>query len=133
MGRKPLTVLLCFFAVIWIQGCGGKGQAENVSVVSDNSPQQVITGITKAMQNADISGAIAYVCKASQAKVGSALLKMDTSTRLRLASAILSSKKVSESGNRSVYKATIVLPTGQAVEETFEIITEEGIWKLFSL
>ena len=71
--------------------------------------------------------------KTAQDKIGSALQIMDTSARLRLAIAILGSKKVSESGNRSVYKGTIILPNGQAVEETFEIITEDGVWKFVSL
>jgi len=128
-----LIVLLLFLAAAGIQGCGGQGGAGSAGGTSGNSPQQAITGLTTAIQNGDISGALAYVGKASQDKVGSALQRMDTSARLRLAVAVLGSKKVSESGNRSVYKGTIILPNGQTVEETFEIITEEGIWKFVSL
>ena len=133
MGRKLLIVLLLFLAAAGIQGCGGQGGAGGAGGTTGNSPQQAITGLTTAIQNGDISGALAYVGKASQDKVGSALQRMDTSARLRLAVAVLGSKKVSESGNRSVYKGTIILPNGQTVEETFEIITEEGIWKFVSL
>ncbi len=133
MGRKLLIVLLLFVAAAGIQGCGGQGGAGSAGGTTGNSPQQAITGLTTAIQNGDISGALAYVGKASQDKVGSALQRMDTSARLRLAVAVLGSKKVSESGNRSVYKGTIILPNGQTVEETFEIITEEGIWKFVSL
>jgi hypothetical protein len=133
MGRKLLIVLLLFLAAAGIQGCGGQGGAGSAGGTTGNSPQQAITGLTTAIQNGDISGALAYVGKASQDKFGSALQRMDTSARLRLAVAVLGSKKVSESGNRSVYKGTIILPNGQTVEETFEIITEEGIWKFVSL
>ena len=133
MGRKLLIVLLFSLAAVWIQGCGGRDEAGKTGGTTGNSPQQVITGISRAIQNGDISGALAYICKASQAKVGGALQRIDTSARLRLAMAVLGSKKVYESGNRVVYKGTIKLPNGQAVEETFEIITEEGIWKVFSL
>ena len=135
MGRKLLIVLLFSLAAVGIQGCGGQGGAGNTggTTATGNSPQQAITGLSTAIQNGDISGALAYVDKASQGKVSSALQRMDTSARLRLAIAVLGSKKVSESGNRSVYKGTIILPNGQTVEETFEIITEEGIWKVFSL
>ncbi|GEM_PF-6104102 len=133
MGRKLLIVLLFSIAAVWLQGCGGGDQAGNAGGTTGNSPQQVITGISTAMQNGDISGALAYVGKASQAKVGGALQRLDTSARLRLAMAVLGSKKVGESGNRIVYKGTIILPNGQAIEETFEIITEDGIWKLSSL
>ena len=133
MGRKLLIILLFSIAAVWIQGCGGGDQAGNAGGTTGNSPQQVITGISTAMQNGDISGALSYVGKASQAKVGGALQRLDTSTRLRLAMAVLGSKKVGGSGNRNVYKGTITLPNGQAIEETFEIITEDGIWKLASL
>lgn len=133
MGRKLLIALLVSIAVVWIQGCGGGGQTGNDGGTTGNSPQHVITGMSTAMQNGDISGALAYVGKASQAKVGGALRKMDTSARLRLAIAVLGAKKVVESGNRIVYKGTIILPNGQKIEETFEIITEDGIWKLDSL
>ena len=135
MGRKLLIVLLFSLVGFGIQSCGGQGGAGNTggTTATGNSPQQAITGLSTAIQNGDISGALAYVDKASQGKVSSALQRMDTSARLRLAIAVLGSKKVSESGNRSVYKGTIILPNGQAVEETFEIITEEGIWKVFSL
>ena len=128
-------VLLFSLAVVWIQGCGGQGGAGNTggTTASVNSPQQAITGLATAMQNGDISGALAYVGKTAEDKIGSALQIMDTPARLRLAIAILGSKKVSESGSRSVYKGTIVLPNGQAVEETFELITEDGVWKFVSL
>lgn len=133
MGRKLLIVLLFSIAAVWIQGCGGRDQAGNAGGTTGNSPQQVITGISTAMQNGDLSGALAYVGKASQAKVGDALQRLDSSARLRLAMAVLGSKMVGESGNRVVYKGTIILPNGQAIEESFEIITEDGIWKLSSL
>lgn len=136
MGRKLLIVLLFSLAAVGLQGCGGQGGAGNAggtTTTTGNPQQQAITGLTTAIQNGDISGALAYVGKASQGKIGSALQRMDTSARLRLAAAVLGSRKVSESGNRSVYKGTILLPNGQAVEETFEIITEEGIWKFVSL
>lgn len=133
MGRKLLIVLLFSIAAVWIQGCGGSDKAGNAGGTTGNSPQQVITGISTAMQNGDISGALAYVGKASQAKVGGALQRLDSSARLRLAMAVLGSKMVGESGNRVVYKGTIILPNGQSIEETFEIITEDGIWKLSSL
>ena len=112
---------------VWSWDCVG------IDGGTTDSPQKVITGMSTAMQNGDISGALAYVGKASQAKVGAALRKMDTSARLRLAIAVLGAKKVVESGNRIVYKGTIILPNGQKIEETFEIITEDGIWKLASL
>jgi hypothetical protein len=135
MGRKLLIVLLFSLSAVWIQGCGGQGGSGNTggTTTPGNSQQQSITGLTSAIQNGDISGALAYVGKTAQDKIGSALQIMDTSARLRLAVAILGSKKVSESGNRSVYKGTIILPNGQTVEETFEIITEDGIWKFVSL
>ena len=133
MGRKLLIVLLFSIAAVWIQGCGGGGQTGNDGGTTGNSPQKVITGMSTAMQNGDISGALAYVGKASQAKVGGALQRLDSSARLRLAMAVLGSKMVGESGNRVVYKGTIILPNGQAIEESFEIITEDGIWKLSSL
>ena len=135
MGRKLLIVLLFSLAAVGIQGCGGQGGAGNAggTTSTGNSPEQAITGLTTAIQNGDISGALAYVAKVSQGKIGSALQRMDTSARLRLAIAVLGSKKVSESGNRTVYKGTIILPNGQTVEETFEIITEGGIWKFVSL
>jgi hypothetical protein len=132
MGRKLLIALLVSIAAVWIQGCGGGGQTGNDGGTG-NSPQKVIAGIGTAVQDGDISGALAYVGKASQAKVGGALRKMDTSARLRLAIAVLGAKKVVESGNRIVYKGTIILPNGQKIEETFEIVTEDGIWKLASL
>jgi hypothetical protein len=135
MGRKLLIVLMFSVAAVWIQGCGGQGGSGNTggTTTTGNSQQQSITGLTSAIQNGDISGALVYVGKTAQDKIGSALQIMDTSARLRLAVAILGSKKVSESGNRSVYKGTIILPNGQTVEETFEIITEDGIWKFVSL
>ncbi|MCL5023681.1 MAG: DUF4878 domain-containing protein [Nitrospirae bacterium] len=133
MGKKLLIVLMLSLAVVGIQGCGGQGGAGNAGGTTGGSPQQAITGFSTAIQNGDISGALTYVVKASQAKVGSALQTMDTSARLRLAIAVLGSNKVSETGNRSVYKGTILLPNGQAIEETFELITEDGIWKVVSL
>lgn len=135
MERKLLIVLLFSLAAVWIQGCGRQGGAGNTggTTAPGNSPQQSITGLTSAIQNGDIPGALAYVGKTAQDKIGSALQIMDTSARIRLTIAILGSTKVSESGNRSVYKGTIVLPSGQAVEETFEIISEDGIWKFVSL
>jgi len=131
--RKLLIVLLFSLSPVWIQGCGGQGGAGNTGGAADTSPQQAITGLSTAIKNGDISGALAYVDKASQAKIGGALQIMDPSARLRLAIAVLGSKKVSESANRSIYRGTIVLPEGQAIEETFEIIKEDGIWKFFSL
>ena len=135
MGRKLLIVLLFSLAAVWIQGCGGQGGAGTTggTTAPGNSPQQSITGLSTAIKNGDISGALSYVGKTAQDKIGSALQVMNTSARLRLAIAVLGSTKVSESGSRSVYKGTIVLPNGQAVEETFEIITEDGIWKFVSL
>ncbi len=134
MGRKLLIVLLLFMAAVWIQGCGGGGGGNSGGATSSgNSPQLAITGLVTAIQNGDISGALTYVGSASTAKIGSALQRMDTSARLRLAAAILTANKVSESGNRIVYRGTILLPNGKAIEETFEIITEDGIWKFFSL
>lgn len=135
MGRKLLIVLLFSLAVVWIQGCGGQGGAGSAGGIpsTGNSPQQAITGLSTAIQNGDISGALTYVSKVSTDKIGSALQIMDTSARLRLAVAVLGSKKVSESGGRTVYKGSIILPNGQTVEETFEIITEDGIWKFVSL
>ncbi len=138
MGRKLLTIFLLSLAAVWIQGCGGQGGGGNSGGTAPtpptgNSPQQAITGLATAIQNGDISGALAYVGSASSAKIGSALQRMDTSARLRLATAVLGAKKVSESENRIVYRGTIVLPNGKAIEETFEIITENGIWKFFSL
>jgi hypothetical protein len=135
MGRKLLIVLLLSLAAICIQGCGGQGGAGNSGGTSStgNSPQLAITGLVTAIQNGDISGALTYVGNASTAKIGSALQRMDTSARLRLAAAILSANKVSESENRIVYKGTILLPDGRVIEETFEIITEGGVWKFFSL
>lgn len=133
MRKRLLSVLLCSLAAVWIQGCGGQGGAGNTGGATGNSPQQAITGLTSAIQNGDISGALNYVGTASAAKIGSALQVMDTSARLRLAAAILTATKVSESENRIVYQGTIVLPDGKAIEETFEIITEGGVWKFFSL
>ena len=135
MGRKLLLVLLFSLAAVWIQGCGAQGGAGNAggATATGNPQQQAITGLATAVQNGDISAAISYVGKTAQDKIGSALQIMDTSARLRLAIAILGSKKVSESGSRSVYKGTIVLPNGQAVDETFELITEDGVWKFVSL
>lgn len=133
MRKRLLSVLLCSLAAVWIQGCRGQGGAGNTGGATGNSPQQAITGLTSAIQNGDISGALNYVGTASAAKVGSALQVMDTSARLRLAAAILTATKVSESENRIVYQGTIVLPNGKAIEETFEIITEGGVWKFFSL
>ncbi len=135
MGRKLLIVLLLSLAAVWIQGCGGQGGAGNNggTTSTGSSPQLAITGLVTAIQNGDISGALTYVGSASAAKIGSALQRMDTSARLRLAAAILSASKVSESENRIVYKGTILLPDGRVIEETFEIITEGGIWKFFSL
>lgn len=132
-----MIVLLFSLAAVGVQGCGGQGGAGNTNTggttTAGNPQQQSITGLTSAIQNGDMPGALAYVGKTAQDKIGSALQIMDTSARLRLAIAILGSKKVSESGGRSVYKGTIVLPNGQAIEETFEIITEGGIWKFVSL
>jgi hypothetical protein len=135
MGRRLLIVLLFSFAAVLIQGCGGQGGAGNTggTTTAGSSQQQAITGLATAIQNGDISSALAYVGKTAQDKIGSALQIMDTSARLRLAIAILGSKKVSESGSRSVYKGAIVLPGGQAVEETFEVIMEDGVWKFVSL
>ncbi len=133
MGRKLQLVLLFLLSAVWVQGCGGGGGTSGGTTTTVNSPQQAITGLVSAIQDGDISGAITYVGKASEDKIGSALQRMDTSARLRLAAAILSATKVSESENRIVYKGTIFLPGGKAVEETFEIITEDGIWKFFSI
>ena len=135
MGRKLLIVLMLSLGAVWIQGCGGRGGAGNTAgtAATGNSPQQAITGLGTAIQNGDISGALTYVSKVSAAKIGSALQIMDTSARLRLAIAVLTSSKVSESGGRTVYRGTILLPNGQAIEETFEMITEDGIWKFVSL
>ncbi len=138
MGRKLSMVLLSFLAAVSIEGCGGQGGAGNTGGTTQpppagNSPQSAITGLVTTIQNGDISGALTYVGSASTAKIGSALQRMDTSARLRLAVAILSAEKVSESENRIVYKGTILLPNGKAIEETFEIITEGGVWKFFSL
>ncbi|HSB32632.1 MAG TPA: hypothetical protein VLD55_13605 [Candidatus Sulfobium mesophilum] len=135
MGRRLLIVLLLSLAVVWIHACGGQGGAGNTggTTSSTSSPELAITGLTTAIQNGDISGALSYVGNASSAKIGSALQRMDASSRLRLAAAILSAHKVSESKNRIVYMGTILLPGGQAIEESFEIITEGGVWKFFSL
>jgi hypothetical protein len=143
MGRTLLIVLLFSLAAVGIHGCGGQGGAGNTGGstsgagnaggTTGNPQQQAITGLTTAIQNGDISGALAYVDKASTGKIGGALQIMDTSARLRLAAAILGAKKVSESANRIVYKGTILLPNGQTVEETFEIVTDGGIWKFISL
>jgi hypothetical protein len=133
MPGKLFIVLFYFFAMIWIQGCGGQGQAGNAGVVSGNSPEQLISGLGTALQKADLPGALTYICKASQSRIGGALQIMDNPMRLRLAVAVLGAKKINESGNRIVYKGTIMLPNGKAVEETFEIITEDGIWKFFNI
>ncbi len=128
-------VLLLSLAVFCSNGCGGQGGAGNTGgkISGASSPEMAITGLTTAIQNGDMSVALAYVGNASSAKIGSALQRMDASARLRLAAAILSAHKVSESENRIVYKGTILLPGGQAIEESFEIITEGGVWKFFSL
>lgn len=131
--RRLLIVLLFSLAAVLVQGCGGQGGTGNAGGTTGNSPQQSITGFSTTIQNGDLSGALTYVGKTAQDKIGSALQIMDTSARLRLAIAIMGSKKVSESGGKSVYKGTIILPNGQTVEETFEIITEDGIWKFVSL
>ncbi len=135
MGRKLLIFLFLSLAIVWIQGCGGQGGSGNNggTTTTGNSPQQAITGLTTAIQNGDISGALTYVGSASADKIGSALQLMDTSARLRLAAAILTANKVSESANRIVYRGTLVLPNGRTIDETFEIITEGGVWKFFSL
>ncbi len=135
MGRRLFIVLLLSLAAVWIHACSGQGGAGNTgeTTSSASSPELAITGLTTAIQNGDISGALAYVGGASSAKIGSALQRMDASARLRLAVAILSAHKVSESKNRIVYEGTILLPGGRAIEESFEIITEGGVWKFFSL
>jgi hypothetical protein len=135
MGRRLLMVLLLSLAAVWIQGCGGQGGAGNSAVTTPavNSQQQSITGLASAIENGDIPGALTYVGKTAQDKIGSALRIMDTSARLRLAAAILGAKKISESNNRIVYEGTIFLPDGQGIKENFEIIAEDGIWKFFSL
>ena len=135
MTRKLKIALLCTIAAVWLQGCGAGGDkgGNAAGPTGDNSPQQSITGLSTAIQNGDISGALTYVGKTAQDKIGSGLQIMDTSARLRLAVAVLGSTKVSESGNRIVYRGTIILPNGQAVEETFELIKEDGIWKFVSL
>ncbi len=134
MGRRFLSVLLLFLAVLWIHGCGGGNTGGTTSPgPAAGSPELAITGLATAIQNGDIPSALSYVGSASSAKIGSALQTMDTSARLRLATAILSAHKVSESENRIVYRGTILLPGRQPVEESFEIITEGGVWKFFSL
>ncbi len=135
MGRRRVIVLLFFLAAVCIQGCGGKGGGGNTggTSTSGSSPQLAVTGLATAIQNGDISGALAYVSDVSQDKISKGLRMMDTSARIRLAAAILTAKKISENENRSVYKGTILLPGGQTVEETFEIVTDHGVWKFLSL
>jgi hypothetical protein len=135
MTRKLLIVLLLSLSAVWIQGCGGQGGTGNTEgpTSTGSSPQQAITGLSTAIQNGDIPGALTYVAEASQDRIGSALQIMDTSSRLRLAVAVLGSKEVSESASRSVYRGTMILPDGQTVEETFEMVKEAGIWKFMNL
>ncbi len=135
MLKKLLIVIFFFLGTVLLHGCSGQGGAGSSggTTAASNTPQQSITGLATAIQNGDIPGALTYVGKASQDRIGSALQVMDTSARLRLAIAVLGSREVSKIGNRSVYEGTLILPDGRAIEETFEIVTEDGVWKFISL
>lgn len=116
--------------MVFMGSCGGDGGGGG-EVTS--TPERTLSEFSSSVKSGDISGALENVSQDSQERLQAALEKLDDASRQKLADAVLNATKISESENMIVYKGTMTLPDGQTVEDTFELVLENGAWKLSGL
>lgn len=97
------------------------------------APEITIIEFSSALRNGDIPRALKNVSEDAQERLQENLTLLDNNSRQRLANAISNATKINESENRVVCKGTMILPDGKIVEDEFELILENGAWKLNNL
>ena len=106
---------------------------EQKSETAKLTPEATIEGYAKALKIGDIDGALKYVSIDAQERQRDFLTEVDVSGRTMLADSILNSKKISESDGMIQYKGEMKLPDGRVIEDTFDLVRENGSWKISGL
>lgn len=124
-------------------GCGGGGGLVGVGInklgegngggITNKTPNQTLTTVSSLIKNNDIPNAKSMFTSNSQERMQSHLQEADNTVREELSKTISSATIISQTTNRITYKTTITLPDGQVVNPIFEMVLENGVWKLSDL